>query len=107
VGGVGVVGLAVGTVFGLKASANWSDAKDLCGASYPNGCGDDGVTLHDNAKSAATISSIAFAVGVVGVAGGAILWFTAPSSSRESAAASPPLRVGFDGRQLLLRGAFE
>ena len=106
VGGVGVVGLAVGTVFGLKATSNWSDVKNHC-TSYPNGCSDEGVSLHDSAESAATISNIAFGIGLAGLAGGAILWFTAPSASRESAVLPTPIRVGFDGRQLLVRGTFE
>jgi hypothetical protein len=108
VGGLGVVGLTVGTVFGVKATSNWSDAKSHC-LNFPNGCDGDGVSLHDSAQSAATISSIAFAVGVVGVAGGAVLWFTAPPRSRESTArpTRPLPRVGFDGRQLLVRGEFE
>jgi hypothetical protein len=46
-------------------------------------------------------------VGLAGLAGGAILWFTAAPASRETAAQPMPLRVGFDGRQILLRGAFE
>jgi hypothetical protein len=105
VGGVGVVGLAVGSIFGLKAISNWSDVKSHC-RSYPNDCDGEGMSLADSASSAATISTIAFAVGAAGIAGGAILWFTAPMS-REAAAAPAPLRVGFDGRQLLLRGTFE
>jgi hypothetical protein len=106
VGGIGVVGLAVGTVFGLKATSNWSDAKSHC-SNFPNGCNDEGVSLHDSAQSAATVSTIAFGVGLAGVAGGAILWLTAPTASRESGATPTSLRVGFDGRQLLLRGSFE
>jgi hypothetical protein len=106
VGGVGVVGLVVGSVFGFKAISNWSDVKSHC-TNFPNGCDPEGVSLGDSAKSASTISTIAFAVGVAGVAGGAVLWFTAPPTSRETAAQPKPLRVGFNGRQLLLRGEFE
>lgn len=106
VGGVGIVGLAVGSVFGLKAISNWSDVESHC-RSYPNGCDGEGMSQADSAKSAATLSTIAFAVGAAGVAGGAILWLTAPPASRETGAAPIPLRVGFDGRQLLLRGTFQ
>ena len=104
VGGVGVVGLVLGSVFGLKASSNWSDAKSQC-TNYPNGCSEEGVRLGDDAKGAATVSTIGFAVGVAGIAGGAILWFTAPSGSRERASADS-LGVGFDGQKFVLRGAF-
>ena len=106
VGGVGVVGVVIGSVFGLKASSNWSDAKDHC-SNFPNGCGAEGVRLGEDANSAATVSTIGFAVGVAGIAGGTILWLTAPSGSGERASAkAPSLGVGFDGQRFLLRGAF-
>jgi hypothetical protein len=106
VGGVGAVGLAVGTVFGLKAMSSWSDAKTHCAGDL-NGCDGEGLGLHDRAASAATLSTIAFGVGLAGVAGGAILWLTAPPASRETGTEPTPLRVGFDGRQLVVRGSFE
>jgi len=106
VGSVGIVGIAVGSIFGLKAIANWDDVKSHC-RNYPNDCDGEGMSLQDSASSAATLSNIAFAVGAAGIAGGAILWFTAPSAPREANGTPSTLRVGFDGRQLLLRGTFE
>lgn len=90
-GGVGVVGIGLGTVFGLKASSSWSDAKGECSA-YPYGCTQKGLSDKDDAQSQATISTIGFIVGGVGLAGGLALWFTAGSSKKE--AASLTLRPG-------------
>jgi len=71
-GAVGVVGLAVGAVFGIKSIGNASDAKDLC----PNGqCNEArGESLMDDARTQARVSNVAFAVGVVGLASGVIVY---------------------------------
>ena len=98
VGGVGVVGVVVGSVFGLKASSDWDEAKSDCNP-YPK-CGPSGAQAGDDAQSAATISTIAFIVGGAGIAGGLILWFTAPDadSSAETAVGLAPGRVLVQGR---------
>src|SRR5258705_4962999 len=73
VGAVGVVGLAAGTFFGLKAKSNWSDADGQCGA-HTN-CSTTAVQLGHDAHSQATLATVAFTVGIVGIAAGAVLWF--------------------------------
>jgi hypothetical protein len=80
-GGVGVVGVAVGSIFGLQAMSKHSDADQKC----PGDCPDQaGVDLWNEARTAGNISTIAFAVGGVGLATGAILWFTAKPSRASS-----------------------
>ena len=88
--GAGVVGLGVGTVFGLKTSSTWSDAKAHCTGLE---CDRTGVQLATDAKNAGTISTIAFVAGGALLAGGAILFFTAPKGSAKSSA-SRDVRVG-------------
>ena len=105
VGGLGVAGLVLGTIFGLDAKSTWAEAKSQC-RSYPYDCGDDGVALGADAGHAARLSNISFAIGALGLAGGAALWFTAPSAA-SSASGRGALLVGFDGRQVLLRGTLE
>ena len=99
VGGVGIVGVAVGAIFGLQASSKWDDAKGKCD-DYPYGCGDDGVSLADDASSAATISTIGFIAGGVLVAGGATLFLTAGSSDDKG------VSLGIGPGSLRLRGRF-
>jgi hypothetical protein len=94
-GGVGVVGVAVGSVFGLVAMSKKNDAQNVC----PSQCATpDGVSKWSDAKSAGTISTVAFIVGGVGLAGGAILWFTAKPTS--DSAANTQLGMGLGTVQL-------
>jgi hypothetical protein len=80
-GGVGVVGVAVGSIFGLQSMSKHNDAEKKC----PGECPDQaGVDLWNEARTAGNISTIAFAVGGVGLATGAILWFTAKPSRSSS-----------------------
>jgi hypothetical protein len=83
--GVGVVGLGVGSVFGLKDMSKLSDAESHCTG---NACDATGVALRDDAMSAGNISTIAFSVGLVAIAGAAVLWFTAPASSSSASRAA-------------------
>ena len=63
-GGVGLVGLGLGSVFGLMTISKKNDAQSAC----PNLCStQDGVTQRSDTKSAGNTSTVAFIVG--GVAG--------------------------------------
>ncbi|HEY3500035.1 MAG TPA: tetratricopeptide repeat protein [Polyangiaceae bacterium] len=99
VGGVGVVGVALGTVFGLQASSSWKDAESAC-KNYPYECGTEGVSKADDAGGQATISTIAFIAGGVCLAGAAVLWFTAGSGEEKQ------VSVGVGPGSLRLRGSF-
>ena len=91
-GAIGIAGVATGTLFGVKAASDWSDAKAQC-QPYPY-CGDDGARLAQDAKESALISTLGFATGLVGLSGGALLWFTAESPQ------APALSVGVGRVQL-------
>lgn len=79
VGGLGVAGLVVGSVYGLTAKSQWDRALDTCDS--PNDCTPRGVALGEDAKVSATLSTVGFAVGLAGLATGAVLWFTADEES--------------------------
>ncbi|MET0596225.1 MAG: hypothetical protein ABW133_26245 [Polyangiaceae bacterium] len=75
-GGIGVAGLAVGTYFGLQSKAKGDEADEHCNGGQ---CRDlIGVDLRADARVFGNVSTVAFIVGAVGVAGGAVLWFSAP-----------------------------
>lgn len=96
-GGVGVVGIGLGSAFGLITISKKNDAQSAC----PNLCSSqDGVNKWSDAKDAATLSTVAFIVGGVALAGGAALWFTAPSSGGSSA------QVGVGLGTVQLKGAW-
>lgn len=84
VGGVGVGGLVVGSIFGAMAFSSWGDTDDHCDAGEPRRCDAEGVDAADAASTQGTISTIAFTVGGAAVVGAAILWLTAPDGEATS-----------------------
>jgi hypothetical protein len=76
--GAGVIGVAVGAVLGIvaKSKLDQSNADNHCDGT--DACDGTGLSLRQSAGSAALGSTIAFVAGGVLVAGGAVLWFTAP-----------------------------
>ena len=80
--GLGVVGLGVGTVFGLSASSTYDGAFDNGGCNRgDNTCDRAGQEKIDDARSKATLSTVFFIAGGVFAASGIVLFLTAPSSS--------------------------
>jgi hypothetical protein len=84
VAGAGVVGLGLGTFFGVQASGNWSDAKEECNA-FPYECSQKGLDLKSSASSQATLSTVGFIAGGALVGLGAVLFFTAPKQKEQVA----------------------
>jgi hypothetical protein len=71
--GVGIAGLATGTVFALRSHSKRSEADDLCGGdTCPVSRRDEIDALYDDARTAKSISTAGFIVGGAGVAAGAI-----------------------------------
>jgi hypothetical protein len=107
-GGVGVVGLGVGTIFGLRAISKNSDAEDLCPKG--NECYAGAESLTDEAKDAATLSNIGFGLGALALAGGAVLYLTAPRAAGSEASTARRLRVAplatRQGGALFVGGSF-
>ncbi len=107
VGGVGIVGVAAGSFFGLRASSRWSQAKSDC----PGACAADSPAQGEknDAHSDATLSTIAFGVGAAALVGATLLWLTAPSAIAPTASTprvSVVPSVGPGRGDLILRGAF-
>jgi hypothetical protein len=82
VGGAGVVGIAIGSWFGLSASSSWSRQQRECSGPLPTQCPehDQAVRDHEDTVRAGTISTVAFVVGGAAVVAGAWLFLTAPRS---------------------------
>lgn len=92
--GAGVVGLGLGSVFGLQALSKNSDSN-ASGHCANDVCDGPGKQSRDDARSAGTLSTIGFVAGGVLLAGGAVLWFTAPSG--EGVRVSPTVGLGAGG----------
>jgi hypothetical protein len=98
-GGVGVVGVGVGSVFGLISKSKHDDAAQRCNSSI---CRDQqGIDFKTSAIHAGNVSTVAFIVGAAGLAGGAALWLTAPQDREKSAAA-----IGLVPGGMLLKGTW-
>ncbi len=83
--GLAVAGIATGSVFGVLTFGMRDRATSEC----PGGvCTGDGFANIDRAKTDATISTVAFGVGLAAAAATGYLWF------RGSASASPTLSAG-------------
>lgn len=95
--GVGVVGIGVGTAFGLIAKSRKSDAEQVCpGERYCEN--QSGVDRWNDAKTAGGIATVGFIVGGLGLAGAAVLWFTDNPKAPEQP------RVGLGPGGLVVRG---
>lgn len=108
VGGVGVAGLVVGGVFGLRALSKNDDAKAIC-ADQPNACPESEQQKHrelvDDAKSARTLSIVGFAAGGAALGAGIVLILTAPDGARDARVRITPL-LGQDSAGASLTGRF-
>lgn len=92
--GVGAAGLGVGVVTGLMASSKHASAEESC---PDQRCaeGSSGADDLEAFRSLRTVSTIGYAVGIVGVGAGVTLLLTAPKSSH--AGVSPWIGVGSAG----------
>jgi tetratricopeptide (TPR) repeat protein len=97
VGGVGVVGLAAGVVFGLTANSKRDDAVAAPGQREALG-------LEDDAKSSATLSTVSFVVGGVLLAAGATWWLLDLNASKQTGSGAPAMRVGLGPGTFRLEG---
>jgi serine/threonine-protein kinase len=105
--GVGVVGLGVGTVFGLlaksKLDASNSGSPPPCNST--DHCTPQGLDDRKSAESMATASTIGFIAGGVFLAGGVVLFLTAPSSPTSTGLTLSPAPLT-GGAGALLSGSF-
>ena len=89
--GVGGVAVLVGGFLGLRALSKQRASNDLC--PQANRCRGDGATLEDSARSAADVSTIAFAIGVASAGVGTYLILSnhavvAPTAGRDGGGVS-------------------
>jgi hypothetical protein len=83
-GGLGVVGMGIGSYFGLRAMSKKNDYGKHVGAD--GACLDrECETLSREAHSAGNASTIGFVAGGALVATGVVLWLTAPSGKGKEA----------------------
>jgi hypothetical protein len=81
--GVGAVGVVFGSIFGVAALSNKSTLDKDCASDKSCPLSSQGTI--DTASRNATLSTIGYAVGVIGLGTAAVLWLTAPPAKTEPA----------------------
>ncbi|MGH7296324.1 MAG: hypothetical protein ACRELB_15400, partial [Polyangiaceae bacterium] len=76
-GGVGIVGVGLGAIFGASAISSKNAGTSHCSGKF---CDAKGLSDESSAHSQATLSTVFFAVGAVALAAGAYLVLTSPTS---------------------------
>jgi hypothetical protein len=108
-GGVGLGGVAFGTVTGIVTLNKKSTAQANCNDEL-EACNSAGVEANETGKTFAALSGLGFGVGVLGLAAGAYLLLTAPSlpSTPRSAEAqlAPSLSFQFSSGFVSVAGRF-
>jgi hypothetical protein len=107
VGGAGIVGLGVGTFFGLASKSKMNQSSDYC--SDNGDCWDQkGVDLRSDAVNKQTLAYVTGGVGAAALIGGAVLFLTAPSSpsAPNKASSQPKASVAVGPGQLIVHGSF-
>ena len=80
--GAGVIGLAVGTTFGIRSLVKRSDADEACRlGTNQSQCNPSGIDADSAATNAGVASTVGFIAGGVLVASGLVLWLTAPRAA--------------------------
>jgi hypothetical protein len=104
VGALGVVGISVGSAFGLDARSKLQQSN-VSDCNPSDHCNADGLALRKEAGDAASLSSVFFVLGGVAIAGGVALYITAPRAPSGVALTLAPAPVA-GGGCALLRGSF-
>jgi hypothetical protein len=105
-GGVGVVGLGVGTYFGLRAKSLNDESNEPGRCDEQNECDQIGGEKRDDADSAATASTIAFIAGGVLAATGVTLFILGGSNDDTRARIQAVPVVGLGTAGMTLQGQF-
>jgi len=95
VGGLGVVSIAVGTYFGVRAIDKSDQAKALCTPEFCDNA--DAVALNDDAKVAANVANVTLALGVAAVAAGIVMIVVGTEEKAELSFEVRPSGIGLRG----------
>jgi hypothetical protein len=103
-GGVGIAGIAAGSVLGLAAIAKNNQSHQTCNAD--NVCDPTGADERNTARTLGDASTAAFVVGAAGVAGGLVLLLISPAPSAPTKGVTVTPLVGAGAAGVVLGGGF-
>jgi serine/threonine-protein kinase len=90
IGGAGLVAVAAGVFFAVRAKTAYNDSNQAGHCHADNECDPTGLKDRNDAFSMATAATIAIGAGAAAVAGGAVLFFAAPHRDASVAVAPTP-----------------
>jgi len=103
-GAAGVAGVAIGTVYGIMATSHRNQSNDgPCDAS--DYCSASGLALRQQALSEATVSTVAFIVGLAGAGGAVTAYLLWPGGSSHTGLTVGPAVIG-GATGAILRSSF-
>jgi serine/threonine-protein kinase len=108
IGAAGLVGVVVGSIFGIKAANKNSESLPHCLPNNSKRCDSQGVALGADALAAAKVSTLAFVIGGAALVGGTIVFLAAPAGAPQNKSglrrieAQSVVGLGFGG--MTLRG---
>jgi hypothetical protein len=110
-GGVGALGIALGSAFGVTAISKWSDVKAAARTEcrdpiHFKGCSVDVADKRADASLFATMSTVDFIIGGAAVVGMAVVWFTRSRRAPSVARIQMTPILGPGGAGGLMRGTF-
>jgi tetratricopeptide (TPR) repeat protein len=94
-GGIGIAGLAVGSVVGVMALSKKSTVDDECEGAACSSAGKDAA---DSGRSLAMVSNVGFGVGVAGLTAAVVMLVTKPKTEGAEHARGWTPTVAYDGR---------
>jgi hypothetical protein len=107
VAGTGVVGLGIGTAFGLMSKSQTAERDKVCPETdCPRSRINQYLDFENKAQTDATISNVAFIVGGVAVATGVVLVITAPSRPAGTTALHVAPWAGANSAGAMMGGAW-
>ncbi len=92
--GAGVVGIAIGSVFGIDAISKNNEALQPGNCNNSTTCNGNGYSLTNEAWDSAKAANIAFGIGAAAAVAGAVVWLTAPSNAGKPASSRLTPLVG-------------
>jgi hypothetical protein len=87
-GAAGLVGLGLGGVFSVVAKNKYNSSLPSCETGNPGLCNSTGVSERDDARGFGDAASVAVVVGAAALAGGLVVWITAPHGEARAATAA-------------------
>jgi hypothetical protein len=102
-GGVGIVGIGVGSAFGLVAKSKNDSTSGHCNGGV---CDAPTISTLNDARTAATVSTVAFISGGALLAAGAVMYLLSPSASPATGLVVSPGAAGYVAG-LTLHGGWE